>query len=326
MQKYELESIIAKQRVDSIKWENLLHKDKLSFELNKLKFVSAEFEAESVRRKMELDLENAELNLKDKVDNIELEKYEAVKQLKMKQMQIDKLQKSVDEIKENLKKTTVTAPIPGLVVYKEVRNPMGIDQEKIKIGMTGIYYRNPLIELPDISELRVKVDVNENVVGSIKKGHLVVITLESGGDIYYGKVKSVAAIATKEFIDPFISRENSVNVYKVDISVITSNENGVLKPGMLASCRIITDRMQDAVYVPLQSVHEDENGSSFVFVKDNGSFKKTPVETGIDNRSFIVIKEGLISGMEVALRDPDKKLIDVGKKLESNGYGSGSLN
>ena len=82
-----------------------------------------------------------------------------------------------------------------------------------------------------------------------------------------------------------------------------------MKPGMSSTCQIITDRLDTAVFVPIQSVFEEE-GKTFVY--EGGGFDKKFIATGQRNADFIVVEEGLEPGQQVALRDPYSQLEAIG--------------
>jgi multidrug efflux pump subunit AcrA (membrane-fusion protein) len=104
-----------------------------------------------------------------------------------------------------------------------------------------------------------------------------------------------------------------------------------LKPGMSASAEIVTDRLTDAIYVPLESVFE-KDGKTVVY--SAGSTKPIPVEVGQKNADFIVINSGLKPGQKISLRDPTLPLEEIGKeapkaiqkdKKNSGGRGGGFM-
>ena len=69
------------------------------------------------------------------------------------------------------------------------------------------------------------------------------------------------------------------------------------------SCRIIIDKIDDVLYIPLDAVNR-EGESTFVYKKSGGGYNKTEVETGINNTDYIVILDGLKEGDDIALINP----------------------
>ncbi|KPK92774.1 hypothetical protein AMJ80_06375 [bacterium SM23_31] len=317
----ELEVLLAQQRTDSVRRENQLKTIQLNLELNKATFLKSKFEQENKRREMEISMQLAELRLLDKIDEIESKKLENIAKLNTIYDEVRRYEKYVSDYTKRLEETIIYAPVSGMVVYKEARlrtdTGAASTKEKIRLGVS-VYYREPLMELTDLSEMLVETAVNEIEVGKIKRENEVIIKIDKNKKVYYGTISRIATIAEKVYIDP-TNREKFRNLYTIEILVKNTEENtennGRLKPGMSATCRIITDRVPDAVYVPIQSVFEVEN-ETYVYVKDGETYEKTPVVIGIKNNDYVVVEEGLEPGQLVTFRDPYKKLQDVGKKSE----------
>ena len=315
----ELEVLLAQQKTDSVRRGNQLKKDQLQLELDKMGSLSSQFDAEIEKQHDKIGMQMKELQILNKADEIEITKLENRDKLTIKYEEIKRYKKYVDDYKKRIDDTIVYAPVPGMVVYLEVYMGMGVlRREKIRVGATSLFYGEPFIELSDLSEMLVKTAVNEIEVGKIKRNQEVIIKLDTDKRVYYGTVSRVATLAEKVYVNPN-TRDEFRNLYTVEIAIKNSEENtennGALIPGMSAACRIITDRLQDVVYIPIQSVIEVED-ETFVYVKDGGTYKKSPIVTGVKNKDYIVIKEGLEPGQLVTLRDPYKKLQGIGIELK----------
>ncbi|MCH7783397.1 efflux RND transporter periplasmic adaptor subunit [candidate division KSB1 bacterium] len=319
----ELDVLLAMQKAGSIRRSNNLQKDRLNFELAQLKFSRSDFETEMKKQEMEIDFQKSELNLLDKIDENERFKFNELLERNKILEEIKKLENELTTTKDLLKEGTINAPASGVVIYKEVMVIKGgmLTMEKVKEGTKDIYYSSPIVELPNLSKLHVEAALNEVEVGKVKPGHEVIISLDTGDRVYFGSVSKVAVLATKEYIDRYVSSEYR-NVYKIEISVSSADsdnsnvsiDESTLLPGTMTTCRIITDRMEDAVYVPVQSVFEEDE-EFFVYLAEGGSFTKKQVKTGIKSKNYIVISEGLQKGQFVALRNPYSELGIVGKSI-----------
>ena len=107
-------------------------------------------------------------------------------------------------------------------------------------------------------------------------------------------------------------------MFNIEVAIENTDES-LLKPGMSATCKIITDRLEDVTFVPIQSVFEDAEGNTFVYVKSGLGYVKTDVEVGQKNSSFITIEEGLEAGQLVTLLDPTMTLLQIGKDVADDG-------
>jgi multidrug efflux pump subunit AcrA (membrane-fusion protein) len=99
-----------------------------------------------------------------------------------------------------------------------------------------------------------------------------------------------------------------------------------LKPGMTAKVEIMVDRLENALYVPIQAVSAWEGKQVCYLVR--GSERKQ-VEIGQFNDEFIEIKKGLNEGDLVSLRSPSNTAQEEGgsksaKPAESPAKPAGS--
>ena len=205
------------------------------------------------------------------------------------EFEVRRAKMQVDQSQEALAALTITAPEPGLVVYKTYR------QGKIKVG-DQTWPGGEIIELPDLSSMQVRTRVNEIVVHQVAEGQEVIIKVDALADqVFRGTVSRIATLARTE-------GEARIKVFDVD--VLIDGEGGALRPGMTAQCRIVTARIADAVSVPLEAVFE-RDGQSVVLVVDGG-LEPRPVTLGPRNDDFVVIADGLDAGEVVSLRDPQR--------------------
>ena len=132
-------------------------------------------------------------------------------------------------------------------------------------------------------------------ISKIQLDQLVEVRLDAFSDtIYTGKIMSVAGLAK------FKRRDSKVKVFPVEVLLDEASKK--LMPGMTVSCKIIVDRIDDAIYAPLEAVFQ-EAAEDYVFVKSGGGFKKKNIKTGLSNNDYTIIEEGLKEGDRIALID-----------------------
>lgn len=295
----ELASLRATIKSNMAQLNTAHETQKYSFEQSKLRYEQMKYEAAARQREQELNLKKADLALeqaKKKLDSQEIiNKADLTKaNLKVRQARL-RFEQKQQEV-ENL---TLRAPIGGLVVLQEIWGPNG--RAKVKVGDTP-WRGMTLVEIPDLTQMMVKAKVNEVNISQMRVGQQVIISIDAlpGANIY-GKVNHVAALATRE-------RDSDVKVF--DVEVMIDGTDPRLRPGMTAQCRIITDRIADKLFVPLESVLQKDD-TTVVYVK-RGGFKRRPVRIGAKNSNFVVIEQGLKKGDEVALRDPTLPVKELG--------------
>lgn len=294
----ELESQKASIASNMAQLQSQLQTQRYNYEQAKLRYEQMKYEAEARRREQEINLRKAELALKQAEERIEAQKRIDEANLEKARLQVEKARLQLQEAERELASLTLVAPIDGLVVYKEIWGPSGL--AKVKVGDTP-WRGQELIEIPDLSVMQVKTSVNEVDVSRVAVGQQCIIHLDALPEpTFYGKVSQIATLAT---------RKGNSDVKEFEVFVLIDGSDPRLKPGMSATVDIVTDRLDSAVFVPLESVFEKE-GQTVVYLA--GSHKPVEVELGPRNDNFVVIRSGLEPGQEICLRDPTRPLEEIG--------------
>ena len=283
------------------------------YEKAQLQYQQMKYEAAAKQRQMELDFKKAELNLQQSKEKLESQKIIDEATLSKAELQVKQAEMKLKEAREMLESLTLTAPLGGMVVLQTVWGMNG--QEKVKVGSTP-YRGMDIVQIPDLSVMKVKTQVNEVDIGRVKVGQQVIITLDAlEGPTFYGIVTSVATLARSE-------RGSDEKVFDMEVTIDGEDER--LKPGMTAQCKVVTDKIENVLYVPLESVFEKED-TTVVYIRDGG-FKRRAVSVGAKNKDYIIIADGLSGGEEVALRDPTLPLEELGVGSGENDSGSNGQN
>jgi len=312
----ELESQRATAASTLAQLESAFKQQQYSYEQAKLRYEMMKYEAESKRREQELNLKKAELSLKQAEQKIASQKAIDEANIKKAGLKVQQAKLRLEEAQRRLEALTLKAPTDGLVVYKEIWGPSG--REKVKVGDQP-WSGQELVEIPDLTTMQVKTYVNEVDVQRVAVGQQVIITIDAlPGLTVYGRVHRVATLARRleSSGSPWAapsSGASEVKVFDVDVNIEGSDLGPAGgRPGMTAQCRIITDRIKEAIYVPLESVFEKE-GKTIVYVV-NGRPKRREVELGPKNSDYLVVQKGIQAGERVTLRDPTLPLEELGKE------------
>ncbi|MDA3930265.1 MAG: HlyD family efflux transporter periplasmic adaptor subunit [Prolixibacteraceae bacterium] len=291
MKKAELEKLTAEQESSMEELKADLEVTRLSQQISRIQFESANYEAEIKRKEIQLNLEKANIALERAVEQIDNKKKIQFEELKQKQLEITQTKNQLSDANETLQKLYLVSPTPGIAII----NKNWSSGNKFQIGdQTWSGY--PLIELPDLSELKAEVQINEVDISKIMKGLRVEIKPDAFSDsIYDAEVIAVANLAVNK------DRDSKIKVFPVDILIKTTSEN--LLPGLTVSCRIIVDQIDDVMYLPIEAVHSTPD-NDFVYLQTKTGFIKQEVELGQSNTDFIIIKTGLDVKNNVALINP----------------------
>ena len=213
------------------------------------------------------------------------------------------------DLNEQIELATIRATRPGLVVYGgSDQNPMryrgGNNQEAIQEGATVIE-RQPILTIPDLREMAVKVNIHESAVKRLVAGQTARIKIDAfPNQRLEGVVTRVAVVAdsASSFMNP------DLKVYPTVVRVEGTYD--WLRPGMSAEVEILVDTLEDVIYVPLQAVSYVGN-QQVVYVASGSRAERRNVEVGDFSEQFIEIVSGLKEGEQVLLLPP-QDLSDAG--------------
>ena len=143
----------------------------------------------------------------------------------------------------------------------------------------------------DMSSLECELSVDELDIKNVEIGQSVIITSDAvEGKTYHGEVSNVSINGTTS---------GGVTTYPVTVIITDFDED--LLPGMNIDVEITTSQAKDVLAVPVTAV----NRGNIVYVKGEktdendkapNGYKSVRVETGVYNNEYIEIKSGLKEG------------------------------
>jgi len=275
---------IEKQRADLA---SQLEIERYNLQQMELQAKNAVYEAENKRKEIEYALKKAQVafeQLQDKIESTRAINKAALKQAKLK---VEQAELKVQQARDDLAQLTIDAPTEGLVVYREIWGPSG--REKVKVGASP--WRNqPLLEIPDNSQMKVEILVNEVDISRLARQQRVDIRLDAIADTSFtGRITTIANLAHQD-------RETEKKVFRIEAQIEGADQR--LKPGMSAQCRIIVAEIPDTLFVPLDAVLQ--RGEQVGVLDEDGDF--IPIQTGAANADFIVVTQGLQAGDAIQLQ------------------------
>lgn len=155
---------------------------------------------------------------------------------------IEQQEMALQQARENLARTQILAPVDGTISL--LNSKIG---ERV-VG-TGQFAGTEIMRLADLSNMEVRIDVNENDVVNVAVGQRVRVTIDSfRGRRFNGEVTHIANTARTEGA----RSQEQVTTFEVRIRLRESRV--VLRPGMTAVADIETATVRNAVAVPVQVV------------------------------------------------------------------------
>lgn len=213
------------------------------------------------------------------------------------------------KLKRQLDKCIIKAQQSGVVAY--ANEDWWDSSRQIREGAT-VWFRQTIFKLPDMSRMQVKVNVHESIVKTVKKGQKAEVRVDAFPNVLLiGTVDSVSLLADS-------SRSWARGGVKEYTTIVTidSMPEEALKPGMTAEVRILVNRRDDVLVVPVQAVTEHDR-EHYVYVRSGDGFQRRSVKLGESNRKEVEITTGLKAGESVALDARTRGLADF-KNEETN--------
>lgn len=183
----------------------------------------------------------------------------------------DQAQSAVDDAREKANKRTVVAPCDGNVITMNAKRGAAVGS--LTAGMAGSIGQNPengiLIQIADLSKMRVRLSVSEIDISAIKPGQQAKVTFSAlPGVTCDAVVENIASTAENAAVasSQMGATTNTMANYAVDVLIDKPHES--IKCGMTADVEIVTQEVKNALVVPTSCIVE-EDGTSYVYVLDD---------------------------------------------------------
>lgn len=194
----------------------------------------------------------------------------------------------VEEMQAAIAAMTVTAPRAGTVSYKADWNG-----EKKKVG-DSVWRAAKVLEIPDLTRMRARGEVDESDLGRIAVGQPVVFELDAHRELeIHGTVRRIARSVGIR------SRRDLRKVAQVEIE-LASTDRERMRPGMRFRGRIETGRLEERLTVPLAAVVATAGGPT---VTAGGLFgvRSLSPQLGRRDAERVEVTGGLVEGERVRL-------------------------
>ena len=302
--KAEYEKLKSTQQSEIEDLEADLELAHISQEISKINSETAIYEPEVTKKEIKLKLESATIALNRAMEQIENKKIIHKEDLLQKSLTIKQLTSTLKDANSSMNNLFVVSPDKGITIKEENWNT----NQKWAVGDQP-YSGSKIIELPDLSEMRAEVKINEVDVSKVIPGQRVEIRPDAYSDsVYMGKVESVANLAQNK------DYKSKIKIFPIQIRI--SGHSKTLLPGLTVSCKIIVSEITGVLFIPLESLFK-EQGIEYVYLKSGSGFKRRDIKTGAINTDFAIVSEGLDENDVIALSEPFLKNLEVKEKTEN---------
>jgi HlyD family secretion protein len=252
----------------------------------------------------------------------------ALEGIKASQAAILSAQANLNLASKNVSRTTITASMDGVISLLEVKKGervVGVAQ------MAG----TEIMRIADLSSIETQVDVGENDIPKVKLGDSAIIEVDAFNNRKFkGYVYKIANPVTTASTTGSTSSSTTVTNYQVHIRLLPSSYSDLIaknqpfpfRPSMTASADIQTSTHTSVLSVPLNAVTtRDKNGDGapsakkdekttnqpeqqasvtsedniqevVYLIQPDGTVKKYPVKTDIQDINYIEITGGIKEG------------------------------
>lgn len=230
----------------------------------------------------------------------------------------DQAKAALQQANENLLKTTIYAPMDGVV------SQLNVELGERVLG-TSQFQGTQVMTVADLSRMEARVDVGENDIVLISIGDSARIEV----DAYQGrKLTGVVYQIGNTAKTKGANTQEEVTNFEVRIRIV--DKDVILRPGMSMTATVETETKHNVIAVPIQSVttrspdktkmmeksdgdneaaqmaandtrlkRKAEKAKEVVFVVDNNVAKTLEVKRGISDDSYTEIVSGVDEGKEV---------------------------
>jgi HlyD family secretion protein len=252
----------------------------------------------SSKQSLEAQLNAANASLKSSINSSEGQSFA-----------IKSSEASLRELQTSLSRTTIKAPMTGII------SSLSVEKGERVVGtiqMTG----TEMMRISNLNNMEMQVDVSENDIPKVKMGDIADIEV----DAYIGKkfkgivsemansASNISKTGTQVATDQVTNFIVKIQIDPASYAALTQSGNKYpFRPGMSGSVEIYTNRVENVVAVPIQAVtvREKENKAKnsslseeldieeVVFVMDADTARKVVVTTGLQDDRFIEVKSGI---------------------------------
>jgi HlyD family secretion protein len=210
--------------------------------------------------------------------------------------------------RDSLSKTTVTAPIEGIVTF------LPIKEGEVTVIGTMNNAGTQLLTISDMGEVEAVMMVDETSVPQVKIGQKAALAIDAYPNRKFeGTVTEVGSSPISKTDPDLLTLTANSEAINFKVKIRLDNPPDTIRPGFSVTADIVTGRIDGATAMPIQALvvrdvqqkdkkpeagarPETEEG---VYIVKDGKLGFEKVETGIAGELMIQIKKGPAVGAEI---------------------------
>lgn len=200
----------------------------------------------------------------------------------------ESLEKNIDALQAQQRNSTIVAPISGY-----------LDRVLIREGQL-VNMGTPAARIVDLEHIRMEVEVSEAYIGRFSKGDTAIINFPSINTTYREPIRTIGQTVNADD-----------RTFLVEVAI--DNEDGKIKPNVLADVKIVTYKNPSTIVLPTSLVQQGKSNDFVYVIREEGTetfVKKKNVKVGMTYNGKSEILEGVSS---------KDKVITVGNRNVADG-------
>ena len=192
-----------------------------------------------------------------------------------------------------LKNSNVSAPREGMVYSLPVQQGAFVNAG------------DPLAQVADLHKVRVRAFIDEPEIGKLQKGQEVEVTWDAlAGRVWKG---------TLDTLPTTVVQRGTRMVGEV--TCVVDNSDLKLLPNTNVNVAVVTARVENALTVPRESVHQDSKGQ-YVYQVVKGELRRREVQTSVSNLTQIAVTGDLKDDAVLALGATNMRSLENGMAVK----------
>jgi HlyD family secretion protein len=236
--------------------------------------------------------------------------------------QVDQARAAVQSARDNLRKTTLVAPMAGRVTR------LAVEVGEVAVPSTFSKDIGLLLTVSDLSVIQAKVKVDETDVVRVHLGDSVEVSIDAFPDTTFtGRVTKISDSSVRDATQSVAGQNERAVDYEVEVTLDKPPPD--IRPDLSATARIVTDTRSHALAIPIIALTVRENTpistetrpldtlaarrkreTEGVFVVRDGVATFRPVKVGIAGDEYFEVLEGLKEG-ETIVAGPYQAIRDL---------------
>ncbi|MFI5207392.1 MAG: efflux RND transporter periplasmic adaptor subunit [Gemmatimonadales bacterium] len=196
-------------------------------------------------RNRDIRAQNAQLVSQEALETAETQRAVAIANLDAAIRQVDQARAGLRSAQENLRKTTIVAPMSGRITRLAV--------EEGEVAVPGTFSRETglLMTISDLSVIQVQVKVDETDVVRVHNNDSCEVSIDAFPDsVFTGRVTEIrnSSVAGQPTTQTQTGVEQAVDYY---VKVTLDHPPAGVRPDLSATARVITARRHNVLTVPI---------------------------------------------------------------------------